>query len=331
MHPVIDIDLKLKQGFRSLFPEYAAALEKANSQEEINKLQAAFIEERKQVLADALGKDITELEASDQTAPIPLKKETYEILINATGDDIKKQLHVLIDGLERLKSMEDDDPGLVTAQILLSGALGIGLLSTSTVVTELAVGAAEAIAALAGVTVATVGVVVAIASLVIVAVIIPIIYFMQKPANCIVLLINELDKPLVFESDYNVHGKPMLMTTPIPEGIEIPGVAKYPIAGFIATEKRENALVGTQYGFTMRYGDTDTKFSFGVECPLTSIYSDNNCYCAIGESAQKVAETTTDKNKQFWEAEKDGFKLSIRCNSGSGSIAYFVARVYKDR
>ncbi|QDQ02168.1 hypothetical protein FOH38_17650 [Lysinibacillus fusiformis] len=329
MHTTIDIDLKLKQGFRSLFPDYATKLEKATSQEEINKLQAIFIEERKQALADALGKDISELEASDQTAPIPLKKETYEILINATGDDIKRQIHVIIDGLERLKGMENDEAGLVTAQILLSGVLGIGFLSTSTVVAKLAVGAAEAIAALAGVSVATVGVVVAVAALVIVAIIIPIIYFMKKPANAIVLLINELDKPLTFVSDHNVHGKPMLMTTPIPEGVEIPGVAKYPVAGLIATEKRDSALVGTQYGFTMKYGNTGTNFSFGVECPLTSISTDNNCYCAIDESAKTVAERTSDKNKQFWEAEKDGLKLSIRCNSGSGSIAYYVARAFK--
>ncbi|MGN4128153.1 hypothetical protein ACMGD3_24570 [Lysinibacillus sphaericus] len=329
MHTTIDIDLKLKQGFRSLFPDYATKLEKASSQEEINKLQAIFIEERKQALADALGKDISELVASDQTAAIPLKKETYEILINATGDDIKRQLHVIIDGLERLKGMEKDDAGLVTAQILLSGVLGIGSLAISEVVIKLAAGAAEAVAALAGVTTATVGVVVAIAALVIVAIIIPIIYFMTKPANAIVLLINELDKPLVFVDDHNIHGKPMLMTTPIPEGIEIPGVAKYPVAGLIAAEKRDKALVGTQYGFTMQYGSTGTKFSFGVECPLTSLSTDNNCYCAIDESAKTVAERTSDKNKQFWEAEKDGVKLSIRCNSGSGSIAYYVARAYR--
>ncbi|WLR51288.1 hypothetical protein LC040_19460 [Bacillus tianshenii] len=329
MHPAIDIDLKLKHGFRSLFPEYAKQLEGAKSQQEVQKLHTAFVEEKKQALAEALGKDLSELKDSDQTAPIPLKQETYEILKNATGDEIKRQLHVLIDGLQRLKGMEDDDAGVVTAQILLSGALGIGALSTSTVVAKLATGAVEAIAAFTGVTVATVTAVVAVASLVIVAVIIPIIYFMEKPANAIVLLINELDKPLVFAGDHNIHGKPMLMTTPIPEGVVIPDVATYPVAGLIATEKRDNALVGTQYGFTMQYGNTGTKFSFGVECPLTSIYSDNNCYCAIDESAKTVAERTTDKNKQFWEAEKDGFKVSIRCNSGSGSIAYYVARAYK--
>lgn len=329
MHITHDIDFKLKKGFRSLFPDYAAKLEKATTQEEINRLQSEFIEERKQILAETLGKDITELEASDQTAPIPLKEDMYKNLINATGDDIKKQLHILIDGLERLKGMEKDEAGSVTAQILVSGALGIGLLATSTVAGRLAAGAAEAVAAFAGVTVATVGTVVAIASLVIVAVIIPIIYFMAKPANAIVLLINELDKPLNFVGDHNVHGKPMLMTTPIPEAVVIPEVATYPVSGLIATEKRENALVGTQYGFTMQYGNTNTRFSFGVECPLTSLYKDNNCYCAIDESASTVADMTTKKNKQFWEAKKNGFKLSIRCNSGSGSIAYYVARAYK--
>ncbi|AVK83766.1 hypothetical protein C3943_09390 [Lysinibacillus sp. B2A1] len=329
MQTTIDIDLKLKQGFRSLFPDYATKLEKATSQEEINQLQATFIEERKLELAKVLGKDILELNASDYTAPFPLKKETYEILVNATGDTIKKQLHVIIDGLERLKGMENDEAGLVTAQMLLSGVLGIGLLSTSTVVAKLAVGAVEAVAALAGVTAATVGIVVAVVALVIVSILIPIIYFMEKPANAIVLLINELDKPLVFEQDHNVRGVPALMTETIPEGIEIPGIAKYPVGGLIASQKADKSLYGTQYGFTMRYGSTDTKLSFGVECPLTSLYHDNNCYCAIGESAKKAAETTTKKNKQFWETEKDGIKLSIRCNSGSGSIAYYVARAYK--
>ena len=329
MQTTIDIDLKLKQGFRSLFPDYATKLEKATSQEEINQLQATFIEERKLELAKVLGKDILELNASDYTAPFPLKKETYEILVNATGDTIKKQLHVIIDGLERLKGMENDEAGLVTAQMLLSGVLGIGLLSTSTVVAKLAVGAVEAVAALAGVTAATVGIVVAVVALVIVSILIPIICFMEKPANAIVLLINELDKPLVFEQDHNVRGVPALMTETIPEGIEIPGIAKYPVGGLIASQKADKSLYGTQYGFTMRYGSTDTKLSFGVECPLTSLYHDNNCYCAIGESAKKAAETTTKKNKQFWETEKDGIKLSIRCNSGSGSIAYYVARAYK--
>lgn len=328
---ILSSDFELKRKFRNLYPEYAERLEGLN-QENFNEVHNQLLNEAKENLKKALDDAGINLEVgnenADQTCCIPLSNEQYLKIINASGDEIKNQLHVLLDGLERLKGMEKDEAGLVTAQILLSGALGVGLLSTSTVVAKLLTGAAEAIAAFAGVTVATVGVVCAIVALVVVAVLIPIIYFMMKPANCIVLLINETQQDLLFDSDYNVHGKPMLMTTPIQKGVEIPGVGKYPVAGFIATEKRDKALYGTQYGFTMDYGSTGTKLSFGVECPLTSIYSDNNCYCAIDESAKDVAEKTSDSNKQSYEAEKNGVKLSIKCNSGSGSIAYFVARVY---
>ena len=325
-------EFELKRKFRNLYPEYAARLDGLSGQD-FNRVHEEIIAEAKENLINALNTAGIKLEGgtdnADQTCCIPLSNEQYHHLINATGDDIKNQLHVLLDGLERLKGMEKEDAGLVTAQILLSGALGVGLLSTSTVIAKLVTGAVEAVAAFAGVSAATVGVVCAIVALVIVAVLIPIIYFMIKPANCIVLLINESDQDLVFVSDYNVHGKPTLMTSPIPKGVVIPGIGTYPVAGFIATEKRKDALVGTQYGFTMGYGTSSTKLSFGVECPLTSIYSDNNCYCSFDETAEQAAKNTTKKNMQSYTAEKDGLKLSIKCNSGSGSIAYYVARVYK--
>jgi hypothetical protein len=320
-------DHKLKVGFRNLFPDYAQQLEAATSQKEIEDLQEGFVNEARKNLALALGKDPSELQDTDQTAPIPLSQEQYNILINASGDTIKNQLHVLIDGLQRLQNMEKDDPGLVTAQILLAGALGIGTLSATSVAARLAAGAVEAAAAYFGVATATVATVCAVAVLVIVLVIIPIIYYMQKPANCIVLLINELDAPLTFLQDYNVHGKPTLMTSPIPKAIVIPEVGTYAVAGLIATEKRSDALVGTQYGFVMKYKETN--LAYGVECPLTSFYEDNNCYCAFDQSAQVAAEETKRNNKQSFTSSKNGINLSIRANSGSGSIAYFVARAYK--
>lgn len=320
------IDHKLRVGFRTLFPEYAKDLDAAQSQKDINTLHARFVLEAQQHLEAVLKKNNLTGQESDQTAAIPLSQETYETLIAATGDTIKNQLHVIIDGLQRLQNMEDDDPGIVTAQILVAGALGIGALSTSSIIASLVSGAIEATAAYAGVTAATVSVVCAIAVLVIVVILIPIIYFMEKPANCIVLLINELDKPLVFQEQYNVHGKPTLLTTPIPNGVVIPKVGTYPVAGLIASQKDDEALVGAQYGFTMKY--EDVTLAYGMECPLTGIYVDNNCYCAFGQSAQTAAENTDSENKQFYEATQDNLKLSIRCNSGSGSIAYYIARAY---
>ncbi len=320
------IDHKLRVGFRTLFPQYAKELDAAKSQAEINTLHSRFVLECQQKLEAALAKSNLAGQETDQTACIPLSSETYETLIHATGDTIKNQLHVLLDGLERLKGMEDDDAGLVTAQIILSGALGVGLLSTSTVVVKLATGAVEAVAAFAGVEAATVGVVCAVVALVIVAVLIPIIYYMEKPALTIALLINELDKPLVFQDQYNVHGKPTLITTPIPNGVVIPDVGTYAVAGFIASQKRDEALVGTQYGFTMKYDNVT--LAYGMDCPLTGIYKDNNCYCAFGETAQTAAEKTDKSNVQYSEARQGNLNLSIRCNSGSGSIAYYVARAY---
>jgi hypothetical protein len=317
----------LKTSFREVYPEYAKLLDSARSQKEVEKLREQFLLEARQNLANVLGKDVSELSGTDETAPVALTKKQYELLINATGDTIEQQLHVILDGTSRLKKMEKDDAATVTAQIVLSGLVGLGAVAVKAAQSELVAGAVEAAAAYAGVEAATVGLVCAIATVVIVAVLIPIIYFMEKPANCIVLLINDLDDDLTFKGDHNVHGKPMLMTTPIPPAVVIPNHGKVSTAGFIATEKRENALVGTQYGFTFLYGDTS--LSFGVDCPLTGIYVDNNCYCGVGIDAKTAAENTDSENKTSYEASGEGVSLSIRCNSGSGSIAYYVARAYK--
>lgn len=323
----------LKTSFRAAYPEYATLLDRAKSQSEVKKLHSQFLVEARQNLAKALNKNPEDLLDTDTTAPIALTEKQYEILINATGDKIKQQLHVIIDGTSRLKGMENDDPATVTAQLLISGIVSLGTVAYAATSSSLVQGAVEAAAALIGVEVATVAVVVAIAAVVIVAIVIPILYFMEKPANCIVLLINQLDDELVFDSDFNFHGKPMLMTSPIPQAVIIPDVRKVrtvTTAGLIATEKKDMALIGTQYGFTFKY--KDISLSFAVGCPLTSVDVDNNCYCVIGKGAKYAADKTDDKtdgNKQFCSTSKDGITLSIECNSPSGSIAYYVARAYK--
>lgn len=322
---------QLKVKFRDLFPEEAKALERAKNQNEINALHAKFIQKAKQNVEDALRiketYTVAPLDHTDQTASLALTNKQYNNLIEATGDDIENQLHVIVDGLTRLKGMQNDEAAVVTAQILGSGVLAIGGIAWAAANSSLAAGAVEATAALAGVTAVTVVGAIAIVTLVIILILIPIIYFMQKPANCIVLLINELDEELTWSGDYNAHGKPQLLTTPIPKAVFFPSINESIVnAGFIATEKKEDALIGTQYGFTMQYKDID--LSFGVECPLTGIYSDNNCYCGIGISAEKAAEETDNKNVQYYTDTQNDVTISIRCNSGSGSIAYYVARAY---
>lgn len=325
---------QLKSKFRQSFPDYAKQLENAKSQEEIDMLHKRFIEESKLNLQKALEKAGISIQEQDYTAPATLTPDDYNTLINARGDQIVNALITLIDGVERLKKIHEDGP--FTAQMMTAGAISIGFVSWRIASDKLSQNAGMSAAALAGVRGATVAVISALVTVSIIGIVIPIIYFMTKPAACIILLINELSGDLrgalEFKEQYNVHGEPQLVTTPIPAPKKIEDTL-YATSGFIATKKIEKALVGTQFGFVMTYkhpqkGSMD--LAFGTENPLTSLSVDNNCYCAINESAQTAAEKTSSENKQYSESKVvNGIKLSIRCNSGSGSIAYYVARVYQ--
>ena len=149
---------------------------------------------------------------TDQTIPISLGHEQYEKLINARGNEIHVQIQLILDGLNRLRNMADtSSPAAVTAQIIGFGSLAVGLaagLTTFSVLTGAAL-VTEAVtisASLAGVVAVGVGAVVAGAALLVGLILIPFIYYMVKPAICILFLINELDKEIVFKEEYNVHG-----------------------------------------------------------------------------------------------------------------------------
>ncbi len=317
------LEHQLKDTFRRRFPEYARELDSAESEKEVFALRDGY-------LADALANLKRALreaghDEEDRTAPFALTEATYQRLIDARGNEIKNELQRLMDGLSALSEYEHEDQAAeMTAQLIVSGGISLGGVSQKAAAGQLAAGATEAAAAYFGVTTATVAVVAAVAVLVIVAIIIPIVYFILKPAACIVLLINELEVALELDSEYNVSGKPSLATSPIDPAVVIPDVKTVPVAGFIISEKKESALVGTQYGFVMK-AESD-QLAFGTECPLTALYTDNNCFCDFDISAEKAAEKTEDKNKQEYEADNGKVRTSIRVNSGAGSHAYYIAR-----
>ncbi|WP_047474321.1 hypothetical protein [Bacillus siamensis] len=365
MDSSFNMDLKLKQSFQSLFPEYASKLEKASSPEELNQLHNDFVKEQKKEFARTIGKDVSAIEVGEveYNVAIALTNDQYLQLINAKGEDIKALLQTLLDGAKRIKEREHDEKGVIAAQMLLAGIIGIGPESIegamnylnslnkekkSVVATDPALLAkelgvdqsmvvgfppAEIIAGYAAIAAlgspAIIAYVVLLVSIVIISILIGLlIYFANKPAAAIVLFINELDKPVKFLSDHNIHGEPRLRTLTIRNGVYVPTIGMYPSAGFFATQKHEDALIGTQYGFTLKYGDTDTKFTFAVECPLAE--KRNSCYCSFNEDPESAAQMTDKKSSQHWEAEQNGIKLSITCNSNEGSIAYYVARAYRE-
>ncbi|MCO7518330.1 MULTISPECIES: hypothetical protein [unclassified Pseudomonas] len=329
----------LKSKFSEVFPEHAKLLEGARSHTEVLKLQDRFQLESKTKLASALNIKLDSLDDRKTQPAFALKPATYNALINATGGAIEQQLHDLLTSIQSLSKMEDDDPMDAVATMFAGGITSLGLTAIAAYQSKLVMGAVEAAAALAGVEVATLAVVCSIATLVVFTLILPILFYMEKPANCIILLINEVgdnDDSLEFQEDYNVHGKPALITRSILGPLDFgSGQVRYN-AGFIAAEKRDNALVGCQYGFTLTFNNGGAhnslkgqRFTFGVDCPLTGIDGWNNCYCSFDDNAKQAAENTDKHDAISYTAEKNGIKLSIKCNSQKGSIAYYVARVYK--
>ncbi len=319
-------DFDLKQKFRELFPEEAKRLQSAKSQEEIESIHSELLKEAEEKLQTELKKAGMEPMLRDQTAPILLHHDVYQTLIHANGNQIREQIHKLIDGLARLRNQEHSSAEFISMSLNIVGVLALGFVAISAANTGLDAGLMAAAASLLGVEAATVAVIVGIVTVVIIGIIIPILYYMFKPAACLILLINETDKPLIWKNDYNVHGKPVLKLNPLPKPQpDILNGGKYYIAAFISTQKDKDALFGTQYGFTYSYDDK-VDLTFAVENPLTATYVDNNCYCVINETAIYAAGKTNEHNKQNWETTKGDFKLSIKCNSGSGSVAYYIAR-----
>ncbi len=288
-------------------------------------------------------KYFSELADTSQTAVVALNPDLLATLNSATGSAIEVQVQKLLDGVERLSKMTGNDAIQTALEIVGFSSVAVGAVAGAVTFYQLVTlsGAFTVSCTVAGVVAATVAVVVAIAAFIVLSVLIPIIYFMQKPAVCVVFLINELNggadlkgNKIDFVDDYNVSGKPAVITSSIP-GSYISPNGTYAYGGFFLTTKRDNALVGTQYGFRLQCAynpsgkSTDTKtvsFAFGVECPLA--IGSNNCYCGFDITAQTAAENTDSEDKLSYKAtNSDGITLTINCNSGSGSVAYYVASV----
>ena len=322
-----------------------------NSTEVSNVLAAVSTKHDQQ----GIEKILTSLKANlsadrtDETSVVLLRPSLLATLVDATGQDIEIELHKILDSVERLSHMTDDDAIEVSLQIVGFSAAAVGIVAGAVTLYQLLMlsGSFTVSATLAGMLAATVAIVVAVAAFIILAVLIPLLYFMNKPAVCMVLLINELNggpnlesNSLVFVDDYNRSGKPTLLTNPIPGAYYSPkGIYAY--SGLFSTSKRDQALEGTSYGFKLECeysvdgngasgaATKQLSLAFGVENPLTSIYGGNNCYCGFDISAKEAADKTNDKNVLAWSDENtDGIKISIKCNSKGGSIAYYIARVF---
>lgn len=314
----------LKAQFREAFPEYAGRMESAKNQQEAEEIYNEIVGECFKNLQKECSNGM--LKSGQEGASIAILQKDYERMIQSKGGDIEYRVTKLLNTLNTAKqAMDTQNYEATTASMLAGGVLAVGAESISMCYTALKAGATTYAAALKAVTSCWSGVV-ALVSFVVTLVLIPILYFMEKPAAAVMLLLNETDETINMIDKDNVHGKQLLITKEIDPVVDgVPGCT----AGIFICSKKDKALVGTSTGYHFRLEDSGKNFYIGVECPLTSLYGDNNCACDIEGSSEKIADKTHSKNMQEDSCVNGGYTCSIRCNAKGGSIAYYIARVHK--
>lgn len=315
--------MALQVAFDRAYPEYSNRLKACKNEQELLK-------EYKKIKLDALEKAKPYLAKDDDPTGFPtiaLTPQQYNSFKSASDGNIQVYVTALLSTAQIITP--DFSVGQTTAELLGGGITAIGTIAGEAFGNGIIGGAVTAAAVAAGVSAVTVAGLVTLIAVAIVAIIIPILYFMLKPACCFVVVMNETNKELTWVDDYNVHGEPTGHSPSIPAAINIPppisGSGTYVYAGIIQTDKREDALFGTQYGFT--YSDGSNNINFGTECPLTTIDVDNNCFCDIGSTSVNAADQTDSENVQSYTASGSGLNASIKCNSESGYVAYYIAQV----
>lgn len=322
----------LRSRFEKLFPEYHKELIRAGTDAEIEMLRQKYLGEQRSQLRELLKGNVAgfkseALGATDETCAVTIEKDLYDALIRASDGQIETELVKIFDGVERLKDLGSKDAAVVTYALTNVGLASLGFAASAFCIEEVLAGMGVIDAAFLAMSTIGASVAVGIATLVIVAILIPIIYFVAKPAACIFIVVNELSEALEYVEECNYHGKRLVMTRDIPASARL-GSTVLMSGGIWSTSKRDGALYGTQYGVTLRRKDKDDiKFNIGVECPLAS---GSNC-CAVGfnKSAEDIAKTADSGGKQKDEQTQSGYAMEIKCNSGSGSVAYYIARIYK--
>jgi hypothetical protein len=317
--------------FRQIFPEYSEQLDKATDEDAIEALLETITSQAEADIEQHLSSIKLSKTKVKHAAAIYLSPWRYQRLVKATGDQLKNELLDLINSLQALKKKQHAPAKEFASAMVTAGVPAVPPITIPATpkpplyVEAMEAGAPELTIAEESLSTTPPGLVIAIIVLVIIAILV-LIWFLTKPSNCIILLINETDKLIKFAGDYNVHGEPQTVTPYIPAAVQNKNDQQYRAAGFFVS-KRKTGFRGTQYGFRMSH--PIGHLAFGACCPLTTAGGPNSCFCHVGGTAEHAAIDTDKHRKQFYEDEHNSHvKTSIRCNSASGSPAYYVARVF---
>ncbi|RXF03303.1 hypothetical protein [Pseudoalteromonas sp. PS5] len=319
----------LKTSFENVFPNWAEKFEQAQTAEQLYDVQNEML---------------LSLSSTDQPSnqgAIAITSEMFEKMNSAEGDEIEtccKQLLTLSAALkdlppnptsqqvtavfikhevaaitnkmcEQLKKKLIKDEGKLTKQLM------------EEMIDEL-LADSEEVAEILDIVVAT-----------FIALVIPILWFFDKSAQCILYVVNNTGEDIKYLHRHDKHGKCLVYTSLIPGMVENKSAPNDScrFAGLVSTSKKEGALIGTQAGFSFTINDPVTgeelnEFAIGIECP----YSEKNCFsCAFNYSAEKISnDQSTSHGHSQTKTDKD-YQLKVSLNSFEHSPAYFIAVLSK--
>lgn len=313
----------LKSQFEETFPEYAKRMESAKNPEEAENIYQEIVGECYKKMKEATSNGM--LKDGNEATIAYISPEDYENYINARGNDIEYYVTNLLNSASAAKkAIEDGNNETAAALMLAGGVVGLGVEACGICYIALKAGATSFTAALKAVTGCWKGIM-AVSSFIITLILIPILYFVEKPATTALLVINDTDERICMVNEHQKHGKQVSLAKDILPSTLAPGT----YAGIYVNTKKSCALLGTATGFHFQLQKSKKDFYIGVECPLSSIYGDNNCVCSATGSEEAIADSTHSKNVQEDHCNVGDYKCSIYCSNKHGSLACYIARIYK--
>lgn len=324
--------------FHRYYPELAAEFENAKSDKEVRALHEKHLnaarEKLLQVISEA-GLDSADFLGADSTADgnVTLLGEMYRKMIHAKGEDIKSYIEMNLSAINSIT--EKDNDALETSFKIIGGfSASFGVKCGIELLKVMARASWRFSFTVTAVSTVGVAVVAAACAFIVLSIFVPILYFMFKPAQSILYLINDVPKTIEMVDHYETHGK-INTTTKMIQGNALLDDPTDPdksirFAGIFGAEKRDNALVGSECAFTFAYTDPETKeaftFGVGIGCPLTE---KNRLNCAFNQSAETIAKGMSTDFGLYREVAHGKYRLSISLNSQHNSPAFFIARIYK--
>lgn len=319
-------DAELKAKFEEVFPEYAQRLNTAIANGSLEEVYNEIVREAQDAMVAACA-GMNEDDASG--IPAIIIDETYKAMVEAENGDIKYYITYFLNTLQLVKPyLDNDDLEMVAKYFILGEIFTLTSFGISVYLNALAKGVTT-FEACASTLVSTAGGVASIVTFVVVTALIPIIYFMEKPAVTIMMFINDLKHDIWMVDSHCKHGKILSKIKEIKSGAKVDSH----LAGVYTSSKRDDALVGSTvaYKFQVRKSGKAAKdFYIGLECPLSSLYGGNCCYASFkADNLSSVCDAVHDKQEKTYHIEEDGYAIDIRCNSKSGSVAYYIGRIYE--